>query len=105
MEDIKRKNGVKMYFEFVKQDYYGLVTITANPEGYIVDEAAKVYVDVIGGSVDEVLDMGFPRMVTKAYAFYKLATCEDSKKYRVEELLKEFNELEDCCIIIDGGLV
>jgi hypothetical protein len=97
---------MKMYFEFNKQDYYGLVTVETDENGFFIDDATEVYVNTVGGeSIEEVLEEGQPRQVTKEYAFWKLANCKDSGGYTATELLKEFEELENTCVVIDGTLV
>lgn len=97
---------MKMFFEFDKQGYYGLITVETDPNGYYVDVAAKVYVETVGGeSIKKVLEEGQPKQVTKEYAFWKLANCKDSKDYSVAELLKEFEDMENTCVVIDGTLV
>lgn len=97
---------MKMYFEFNEQDYYGLITVETDPNGYYVEDAAKIYVETIGGeSTEEVLEEGQPKQVTKEYAFWKLANCKDTRSYSVDELLKEFEEMENNCVVIDGSLV
>lgn len=48
---------MKMYFEFDKQDYYGLITVESDPNGFYIDDTASVYVETVGGeNVDEVLE-------------------------------------------------
>ncbi|MFO1442936.1 hypothetical protein KDN24_06860 [Bacillus sp. Bva_UNVM-123] len=97
---------MKMYFEFEQHEYYGLITVESDPKGFYIDDAASVYVETVGGeNVDEVLEEGHPRQVTKEYAFWKLANCNDSKEYSVEELLREFEKMENTCVVIDGTLV
>jgi hypothetical protein len=97
---------MKMFFEFDKQDYYGLVTVESEIDGYYIDDATEIYVETISGeSVEEVLEEGHPRQVTKEYAFWKLCNCKDSGDYTVGELLKEFENMENTCVVIDGTLV
>lgn len=97
---------MKLFLEFNKQDYYGLITVEAEPNSYYVDDATRVYVETVGGeSVEEVLEEGEPRQVTKEYAFWKLANCTDSKDYSVDDLLQEFERMENTCVVIDGSLV
>jgi hypothetical protein len=97
---------MKMYFEFHKQDYYGLVTVETDPNGYFIDDATKVYIETVNGeSAEEVLEEGQPRQVTKEYAFWKLANCKDSEDRTVGELIEEFERMENTCVVIDGSLV
>ncbi|MGY3716772.1 hypothetical protein ACWE42_14735 [Sutcliffiella cohnii] len=99
---------MKIYVEFNKQDYYGLVTVNVDEDGFFdyVDKATNIYVDEIAGeNIEEILLEGQPKRVTKEYAFWKLANCKDSNVYTVGELLKEFEERENTCIVIDGSLV
>jgi hypothetical protein len=97
---------MKMYFEFDKQDYYGLVTVETDPNGYYVDDAAQVYVSTVGGeSVDEVLEEGDPKEVTKEYAFWKLANYGNLGNQNVADLLRDFNALENDCVVVDGTLI
>lgn len=97
---------MKMYFEFSEQEYYGLITVETYQNGYYVEDAAKVYVETVGGeSVEDVLEEGEPKQVTKEYAFWKFANCKDVKNYTVKELFDEFNGAENCCIVVDGNLV
>lgn len=100
---------MKVYFEFPKQDYYGLVTVTVDKNEPIMNKglkATEVYLKTVGGeSVEEILEEGLPQMVSKEYAFWKLANCNDGKDYSAKELLKEFEEMENTCVVIDGALV
>lgn len=100
---------MKVYFEFVKQGYYALVTVTVNKNEPIMNKglkATEVYLEYVAGdNIDEILSEGLPQMVSKEYAFWKLANCYDSKDYSVKELLKEFEEMENTCVVIDGALV
>lgn len=97
---------MKMYFEFNEQDYYGLITVETDPDGYFVDDAAQVYVDTVGGeTIEEILEEGEPVQVSKEYAFWKLANCHGMENQTLESLLKEFEESENTAVVIDGSLV
>jgi len=101
---------MKQYYEFNNHGYYGLVVIEVeenqSSEVDFLKQAAGVYVEQIAGeSVQDVLEEGSPDLVTKEYAYWKFAQCDDIKEMTNREALAEFNGRKNDAIVIDGSLL
>lgn len=97
---------MKIYMEFDLQEYYALITLNIEAGEDFLRKGAELYVEQVGGeSVEEILEEGYPRLVTEEYAFWKLANCKDSESETVGNLLKEFRSVENGVVIIDSTLV
>lgn len=103
----------KLYFEFTKQDYYGLVVVEVEQKeketfadyyGY-VKKAAQIYVDMIAGeSSEEVLHEGAPSEVYDHYAYWKFAQIPEHQDKLNKEVLADFHSRTNDIILIDGSL-
>lgn len=103
---------MKRYFEFLEQEYYGLITVSVQEDvvDYAPVEAANLYVQHIGGEgAQEVLAEGEPVERTKAEAFEiymrKTADDEDAAKMPLEVLINDFDDSKNEVLIIDGNLL
>ncbi|WP_079709772.1 hypothetical protein [Paraliobacillus ryukyuensis] len=97
---------VRLYYEFSKQEYYGLITVSTDLTRDCVYDAAKVYSETVGGETpEEVLSEGEPELVTREYAFWKLANSKYGRDITFNEFMKEFFECENTALLVDGSLV
>ena len=105
-----------LYFEFNNHDYYGLIAVRtdlselnkvqraiAKSGEY---KAAKLYSETIAGeNVEEVLEQGYPTQISKSEALLKYLLAPDLCHKTVRELVKEFEEVENGVLLVDGSLV
>lgn len=101
----------KVYYEFVDQEYYALVTVTIQNVDKLQMKssgllAAEVYAKVVGGeSAHAVLEEGLPKLRTKEYAFEKFIRSAYKHSDDLAVAIKEFDELENNVLLIDGSLI
>lgn len=115
-EEYEKDGCPVFYFEFDEHDCYGLIAIKLNADeldnvqGDLIEvgayKAAELYVEVIAGeSPEEILEEGFPVQITKSEALLKYLLAPDVLDKPVGELIKEFEEVENGVLLIDGSLV
>ena len=101
----------KVYYEFVDQEYYALITVTIQDVDKLQIKsggllAAEVYAKVVGGeSVHAVLEEGMPKQRTKEYAFEKFIRSAYEYEENLGIAIKEFDEAEDNVLLIDISLI
>ncbi|WP_342515597.1 hypothetical protein [Sutcliffiella sp. FSL R7-0096] len=99
----------KFYFEFIEHDYYGLVTVSVDKYDLNVNpykKASKIYFENVGGeSLEQVLEEAQPILVTKELAFMKFMKAPNTLDNKVSELIAEFENSEDVCLLVDGSLI
>lgn len=99
----------QFYYEFSDNEYYGLVAVSTDEydlktQPYI--KATEIYLKGIGGdSVNQILDEGTPYQRTKEYAFMKFAYAPNTLNHTAEELIKEFENIKDGVLLVDGSLI
>lgn len=98
----------KYYFEFDKNEYYGLVTVSVdeNDTSTIPHvKATEIYVtDIADITVEEALKEGAPVERTKEYAFTNYVEAPNQDEDHIPTLVKRFNEYENEAILVDGSL-
>ena len=105
-----------LYYEFDNHEYYGLVAVRTDlsklgPIQKVITKsgeyrAAEIYAEVISGeSVDEVLKQGYPTQVPKSYALLKFLLAPDYANRTIVEVIKEFNQVENGVLLVDGDLI
>lgn len=101
----------KVYYEFVDQEYYALVTVTLQDINSLQMKsgsllATEVYAKVVGGeSAEDVLEEGKPEQRTKEYAFEKFIRSAYKHGDDLAVAIKEFDEVENNVLLIDGSLI
>lgn len=99
----------QFYYEFNENEYYGLVAVNVDKSELKTKphvKATELYLEGIGGeSVEEILDDAIPNQRTKEYAFMKFAYAPNTPNQTVEELIKEFESIENGVLLVDGSLI
>ena len=99
----------KFYYEFSEHEYYGLITVSVDKYDFSVKphkKAAEVYFKNIGGeSFEQVLEEAQPIQVTKELAFMKFMKAPNTLDMKVSELIADFENCEDTCLLVDGSLI
>lgn len=104
------------YFEFTEHECYGLVAVRKDfslmsrrewATAKTGQEAAfEVYAEEVAGiDVEDVRNEGYPRLISKSEALLKFLLAEDNAKESVEELINQFNDIQNGTILIDSSLM
>ncbi|MDE0582215.1 hypothetical protein ON064_04035 [Planococcus sp. A6] len=105
-----------LYFEFNKHEYYGLVSVKINESEYegvpialvkgVEERAYQVYLETVGGeSIKEIKQEGYATQISKSEALLKFLLAEDGHETKVGDLLKQFEECENGCLLVDSSLL
>ncbi|WPK12254.1 hypothetical protein R6U77_00785 [Lysinibacillus louembei] len=99
------------YFEFNKQEYYGLVATHRETSEIKVsakshrDQAFEIYYEAVAGdSIESVTNEGEPNEISKSEALLKFLLANDTKNDIVGELIEEFEGIKKGVVLIDGSL-
>lgn len=100
---------IQHYFEFSENNYYALIAVEVDTTDFKTvpyKKVTEIYVDIVGGlSVEEVLDEANPILITKELAFKKFMYAPDHTDKSVTGAIKEFEEIKNGVLLIDGSLI
>ncbi|MCR9040824.1 hypothetical protein QRX25_14820 [Bacillus sp. L381] len=99
---------MKHYYEFRENEYYALVVVSVEDNDLYTKpyvKATELYLECVGGeSVTGILEEALPILITEELAFLRVAQDKGVYDISAGELLKEFRELNDVVLLIDGAL-
>lgn len=96
------------YYEFNEHDYYALISVKKEEGQGSMDKAFKLYVEMVAGdNVEEVMEEGTPRELTKEQALstYLINLAKFKETESIGSLYEHFCECEDNLLLIDGCLI
>jgi len=94
------------YFEFNKHDYYALLAVEEENSLDAKSKAIDLYVKYIGGEdIEEISEEGIPDEISKDQALLKFMRGTGNEDETVGKLTKEFNEMKDLPLLVDGSLL
>lgn len=96
------------YFEFDDHEYYGLIAVNMEEEDRNEphEKAIEIYVSEIAGvCFYSVSEEGKPEQITKEQAFMKFMYAPNHEDNDVKTLIKQFEEMENGVLLIDGSLI
>lgn len=100
---------MQFYYEFDENEYYALIAVNVDENDLYTKpykKATEIYVETVGGeSVEQVLDEAHPNERTKEYAFKKFMYAPDLDNKSVTGAIKEFEEMKNGVLLIDGSLI
>lgn len=115
-EDYEKDGCPVLYYEFHKHAYYGLIATKTDLKGLSVAERAskkaganraiQIYFETIGGeSLEQIKQEGYPKQISRHEALLKFLLAPNTRNKSVDELVSEFERIEDSVLLVDGCLV
>lgn len=99
----------QFYYEFDEHEYYALIAVNVNSDDLKTKphkQAAKIYFEQVGGeSADDILEEATPNERTKDQAAAKFFWASQYEKKTPEDLVNEFESIQNGVLLIDAALL
>lgn len=92
-----------LYYEFNKSEYYALIAVKGG-RGPFYKRAIQIYIEEVTGGESEGVEW-YPKKISKSEAFLKFVLAEEHLNQTVQDVIDEFEKIENGLVLIDGNLI